>query len=85
VQALMDAAYARFKLHDEGENASHYPDLAASAGDYHRCPAKGGIRTFAPPLDATGNEVRCSPRRASCPSNWVNVIAWKPVDARRPT
>jgi hypothetical protein len=72
----------RFKLHNEGENASHYPDLAASADDYHPCPCEGRDQDIRP---ATGNKVRCSLRRASCPSNWVNVIASKPVDARRPT
>jgi glutaminase len=29
VQAMVDAAYARFKVNDEGRNADHYPALAA--------------------------------------------------------
>jgi len=29
IQPLLDAAYARFKDHDEGNNARHYPALAA--------------------------------------------------------
>ena len=33
VQALVDEAHARFKDHDEGQNASHYPALAAVPRD----------------------------------------------------